>query len=140
MSPESARCFTVPRNGSSAVASLQSASLQGVTMTGVSTVSSQSLISMTGVTKRYASAGGPVVALRDVSLEIAEGEFVAIIGKSGSGKTTLINLLTGSAASSAGNMRVASTEVHTLGQEDLSSWRGRSVGIVFQFFQLLPTL
>jgi putative ABC transport system ATP-binding protein len=112
-------------------------------MTGVSTVSSvssQSLISMTGVTKRYASAAGPVVALRDVSLEIAEGEFVAIIGKSGSGKTTLVNLLTGIDSPSTGNIRVASTEVHTLGEEDLSSWRGRSVGIVFQFFQLLPTL
>jgi putative ABC transport system ATP-binding protein len=95
---------------------------------------------MTGVTKQYASAAGPIVALREVSLEITQGEFVAIIGKSGSGKTTLINLLTGIDSPSTGIIRVASTDVHTLGQEDLSSWRGRSVGIVFQFFQLLPTL
>lgn len=95
---------------------------------------------MTGVTKQYASAAGPIIALRDVSLEIAKGEFVAIIGKSGSGKTTLTNLLTGIDSPSTGIIRVGSTEVHTLGEEDLSSWRGRSVGIVFQFFQLLPTL
>jgi putative ABC transport system ATP-binding protein len=103
-------------------------------------MSPQPLISMTGVTKQYESAAGPIVALRDVGLEIGEGEFVAIIGKSGSGKTTLINLLTGIDSPSTGAIRVASTNVHTLDQEDLSSWRGKSVGVVFQFFQLLPTL
>jgi putative ABC transport system ATP-binding protein len=98
------------------------------------------LISMTGVTKAYASMAGPIVALRDVSLEVRTGEFVAVIGKSGSGKTTLINLLTGIDSPSTGTIRVASTDVHTLDQEGLSNWRGRAVGIVFQFFQLLPSL
>jgi putative ABC transport system ATP-binding protein len=103
-------------------------------------MSSPPLISLTGVTKAYESIAGPIVALRDVSLEVRQGEFVAVIGKSGSGKTTLINLLTGIDCPSTGKIRVASVDVHTLDQEDLSRWRGRSVGIVFQFFQLLPSL
>jgi putative ABC transport system ATP-binding protein len=98
------------------------------------------LISLTGVTKAYESLASPIVALRDVNLDVRQGEFVAVIGKSGSGKTTLINLLTGIDSPSTGNIRVASVAVHTLNQEDLSRWRGRSVGIVFQFFQLLPSL
>jgi putative ABC transport system ATP-binding protein len=103
-------------------------------------MSSLPLISMSRVTKTYDSVAGPTLALREISLDIRLGEFVAIIGKSGSGKTTLVNLLTGIDSPSAGTIRVASTDVHTLDQEALSSWRGRSVGIVFQFFQLLPSL
>jgi putative ABC transport system ATP-binding protein len=98
------------------------------------------LISMNAVAKDYESIAGPVAALRDINLDIDEGEFVAVIGKSGSGKTTLINLLTGIDSPSAGTIQVADTGVHALGQEDLASWRGRCVGIVFQFFHLLPTL
>jgi putative ABC transport system ATP-binding protein len=98
------------------------------------------LISLTGVTKAYESIAGPIVALRGVSLDVRQGEFVAVIGKSGSGKTTLINLLTGIDSPSSGNIRVASVDVHMLDQEGLARWRGRSVGIVFQFFQLLPSL
>jgi len=103
-------------------------------------MSSPPLICMTGVTKSYKSNAGPIVALHDVSLDVRQSEFVAVIGKSGSGKTTLINLLTGIDSPSTGQIRVASTDIHTLNHEDLSRWRGRSVGIVFQFFQLLPSL
>src|SRR5262249_50602457 len=76
----------------------------------------------------------------DVELDVHAGEFVAIVGKSGSGKSTLLNLLAGIDTPSEGEIHVAGTAVHALGQEQLSAWRGRHVGIVFQFFQLLPTL
>ena len=68
------------------------------------------------------------------------GEFVAVVGKSGSGKSTLINMITGIDTPTSGEVFVASAPVHELDQEQLAVWRGRNVGIVFQFFQLLPTL
>ena len=99
-----------------------------------------SLISLRGVSKVYPSTAGRVEALEDVDLEVGSSELLAIIGKSGSGKSTLINLLTGIDSPTAGQIRVAQTDVHSLDQEALARWRGRSVGIVFQFFQLLPSL
>src|SRR5271170_7443310 len=101
-------------------------------MTERNTARSRPLISLSGVSKHYDSAAGPIVALRDISLEIGAGEFVAVIGKSGSGKTTLINLLTGIDSPTSGSIQVAETAVQTLSQEQLARWRGRSVGIVFQ--------
>jgi putative ABC transport system ATP-binding protein len=98
------------------------------------------LISMIGVGKEYRTAAGPIMALRDVSLEVGIGEFVAIVGKSGSGKTTLINLLTGIDSPTKGSIEIGKISVHELNQEQLARWRGKSVGVVFQFFQLLPTL
>lgn len=92
------------------------------------------------VSKKYGGPLDPVVALRDINLDIDTGEFVAVIGKSGSGKSTLINLLTGIDSPTSGSIVVADKAIHTLNQEELARWRGRSVGIVFQFFQLLPTL
>ncbi len=98
------------------------------------------LISMTHVFKSYVTPSGSFEALRGMDLEVREGEFVAVVGRSGSGKSTLINVLTGIDSPSSGEIHVASTAVHTLGEEELATWRGRNVGVIFQFFQLLPTL
>ncbi|MFW6201717.1 MAG: ABC transporter ATP-binding protein, partial [Gemmatimonadota bacterium] len=77
---------------------------------------------------------------RDVSLEIDAGEFVTVVGRSGSGKSTLLNLVCGIDRPTAGQIHVAGTAVHELTENGMSVWRGRNVGIVFQFFQILPTL
>ena len=98
------------------------------------------LIRLQHVSKDYEVAAGRFSALKDVSLEIQHGECVAVVGKSGSGKTTLINLLTGIDGPSSGELRIADRSIHRMSQEELAVWRGRTIGVVFQFFQLLPTL
>jgi putative ABC transport system ATP-binding protein len=79
-------------------------------------------------------------ALQDIDLEIGVGEFVAVVGKSGSGKSTLLNIVGGIDRPSAGSVAVGGTAIQTLTENQLAVWRGRNVGFVFQFFQLLPTL
>jgi putative ABC transport system ATP-binding protein len=103
-------------------------------------VSKPPAIELCGVSKAYDTAAGKFLALKDINLQILPGEFVAVVGRSGSGKSTLINLITGIDYPSTGEVFVASTPVHQLNQEKLAVWRGKNVGIVFQFFQLLPTL
>ena len=98
------------------------------------------LIEMRHVTKAYDVAAGKFLALKEVDIQVDAGEFVAVVGKSGSGKSTLINMITGIDSPSSGEVFVASAPVHKLDQEQLAVWRGKNVGIVFQFFQLLPTL
>jgi putative ABC transport system ATP-binding protein len=98
------------------------------------------MIELRGVTKVFPSEGGSFTALSRVDLELPAGEFVAIVGKSGSGKSTLLNLVAGIDRPSAGEVFVGGTPVHALDESRLASWRGRNVGVVFQFFQLLPTL
>ena len=80
------------------------------------------------------------MALKDINLKIRDGEFVGLIGKSGSGKSTLLNMIGGIDRPSSGAVEVGNTSVQDLKENKLAHWRGRTVGFVFQFFQLLPTL
>ncbi|MBI5294478.1 MAG: ABC transporter ATP-binding protein [Chloroflexi bacterium] len=98
------------------------------------------LIELRNVVKAYDVAGGKFVALKNVDMQVGAGEFVAVVGKSGSGKSTLINMITGIDNPTSGEVLVAATPVHELDHEQLAVWRGKNVGVVFQFFQLLPTL
>ena len=98
------------------------------------------LIELQGLNKAYATPAGPFAALKDVDLTIEAGEFVAVVGKSGSGKSTLLNMVGGIDRPTSGSVRVGGTAVQEMSENALSIWRGRHVGLVFQFFQLLPTL
>ena len=92
------------------------------------------------VSKWFESAAGRFDAIRNIDLTIGKGEYVAIVGKSGSGKSTLLNMLTGIDHPSQGTVSINSSEIHTLDESRLAAWRGANIGIVFQFFQLIPTL
>jgi ABC-type lipoprotein export system ATPase subunit len=102
--------------------------------------SGSSFIEVRGLHKSYPSPVGPVAALKGIDLRVERGEFVAVIGKSGSGKSTFINMLTGIDRPTEGEVLVGDTPLHLLDESSLSRWRGRNLGIVFQFFQMLPTL
>jgi putative ABC transport system ATP-binding protein len=98
------------------------------------------LVDLRGVVKIYQSTAGRFTALQGVDLQVEGGAFVSIIGKSGSGKSTLINVITGIDRPSSGEAIVNGTPIHLLNEEQVAVWRGRSIGVIFQFFQLLPTL
>ena len=98
------------------------------------------MIDLRGLTKIYQTPIGPFPALRGIDLQIPAGEFIAVVGKSGSGKSTLINMFTGIDHPTDGEILVAGTRVRELSEGQVAEWRGRTMGIVFQFFQLLPML
>jgi putative ABC transport system ATP-binding protein len=97
-------------------------------------------IELCQVTKDYETAAGAFRALKAVDLQVRLGEFLAIVGRSGSGKSTLLNMIAGIDRPTTGEVRVGDTRVDQLDEGAMAVWRGRRLGIVFQFFQLLPTL
>ena len=101
---------------------------------------SEPIIDIRDVVKRFAVGGSEIEILKSVSLQVNAGEFVAIVGPSGSGKSTLLNMITGIDRPTAGEVLVLGQPVHKLSENGLARWRGEAVGIIFQFFQLLPAL
>ena len=99
-----------------------------------------SLIQLNQVTKVFPVASGSFQALKGITLSVGKGQMVAITGKSGSGKSTLINIMSGIDKPSGGEVLINGIRVEKLPENELASWRGKNIGIVFQFFQLIPTL
>jgi ABC-type lipoprotein export system ATPase subunit len=98
------------------------------------------LIQMRGVIKTFKNAAGEFTVLHGIDLTINRGDFVAIVGKSGSGKSTLLNMITGIDHPSSGQVVIGGTDIYKMTESQRSLWRGKNLGIVFQFFQLLPML
>src|SRR5688572_18964123 len=129
------------------VCSLAKCSEQIVVVAHVTTLKRQShhlegahLVDVRQAVKRYDGAASAFTALKGVNLQIDSGEFVAVIGKSGSGKSTLLNIIAGIDRPTSGEVTVSGTAVHLLPERRIAPWRGRTIGVIFQFFQLLPTL
>jgi ABC-type lipoprotein export system ATPase subunit len=100
----------------------------------------QAIVDLRNVNKSYKTAVGDYPALKNINLQINAGEFVSIIGKSGSGKSTLLNMITGIDHPTNGEVFINGTAVHKMGEDKMARWRGNNLGIVFQFFQLLPVI
>ena len=98
------------------------------------------MIKLNKINKIYDGLAGKVHALKDVTLQIGQGESTAIIGKSGSGKSTLLNILSGIDRPQSGELTINGENLLALNENQLAKWRGKNVGVVFQFYQLLPTL
>ena len=98
------------------------------------------ILTLSGVSRNFQIHNRNFSALKNVDLSVRKGEYLAIVGKSGSGKSTLLNMITGIDHPSSGTVTIDETEIHQLNESQLARWRGENVGIVFQFFQLIPTL
>jgi putative ABC transport system ATP-binding protein len=100
----------------------------------------KNMIELQDVVKTFKSGAGVVKVLKGVDLNVKRGEFVCVEGPSGSGKSTLLNMIAGIDRPSSGQVYVANQAVHLLSEDRLAKWRGRNIGVIFQFFQLMPTL
>ncbi|MGL1936045.1 MAG: ABC transporter ATP-binding protein [Fibrobacterales bacterium] len=98
------------------------------------------LIELSNIVKSYGVESKTVHILKNIDLTINSGEYIGIVGKSGSGKSTILNILTAIDRPSEGEIVVNNKEIHTMGESAAAEWRGNNIGIIFQFFQLLPTL
>jgi putative ABC transport system ATP-binding protein len=98
------------------------------------------IIEVKDVFKNFKVGDGEVTILKGISFDVKPGEFVSIVGPSGNGKSTLLNMITGIDRPSDGQVIVTGREVHKMSENKLASWRGEHVGIIFQFFQMLPAL
>ncbi len=107
---------------------------------GNGAATAQALIQLHQVVKAYETPAGKFMALRSVDLAIDRGEFVAVVGKSGSGKSTLINMITGIDRPTSGEILINGIAIHKLDEGPMAVWRGKTIGVIFQFFQLLPML
>src|SRR4029450_8817514 len=100
----------------------------------------QALIEVQNLSKSYRRDSLEIPVLRNISLNVAEGEFIAFMGPSGSGKTTLLNLIAGIDRPSEGRILIAGVDVTELTETELAAWRSRNVGFIFQFYNLIPVL
>jgi putative ABC transport system ATP-binding protein len=98
------------------------------------------LVEVNDVVKSFKVGDGEVTILKGISFDVKQGEFVSIVGPSGNGKSTLLNMITGIDRPTAGEVIVTGREVHKMSENKLAAWRGEHVGIIFQFFQMLPAL
>ena len=98
------------------------------------------LVQVKDVVKSFKVGDGEVTILKSISFDVKDGEFVSIVGPSGNGKSTLLNMITGIDRPTAGEVIVTGREVHRMSENQLAAWRGENVGIIFQFFQMLPAL
>lgn len=98
------------------------------------------IIQVNNVVKNFMVGGNEVTILKGISFEVKRGEFVSIVGPSGNGKSTLLNMITGIDRPSSGEINVTGQAVHRMSENQLAAWRGQNVGIIFQFFQMLPAL
>jgi len=98
------------------------------------------IVQVKDVVKSFPVGDGEITVLRGISFDVQPGEFLSIVGPSGNGKSTLLNMITGIDRPTAGEVVVTGRQVHKMSENELAKWRGENVGIIFQFFQMLPAL